>query len=93
VNDAGGAVAVTLTLGFQPRYFRVVNITDRISYEWFEGMTNPGALKQVAAGTGTLETTEAPTVSARAPHQGSGDDPSHDHPREQDVRVGSPRLM
>jgi hypothetical protein len=62
VNDAGGAVAVTLTLGFVPRYFRIVNVTDRIGYEWFDGMTSPGALKQVAAGTGTLETTEGPTI-------------------------------
>lgn len=62
VNDAGGAVAVTLSIGFVPRVFRVHNATDRISYEWYDGMTNPGAIKTAAAGTRTLETTEGPTI-------------------------------
>jgi hypothetical protein len=44
--------------------FRIHNLTDRISYEWLDGMTNPGALKTAAAGTRTLETTEGPTVNA-----------------------------
>lgn len=62
VNDAGGAVVATLSLGFVPRVFRIHNVTDRISYEWYNGMTNPGAVKTVAAGTRTLETTEGPTI-------------------------------
>lgn len=66
VNDAGGAVAVTLSLGFDPRMFRIHNVTDRISYEWYNGMTNPGAVKTAAAGTRTLETTEGPTVGTAA---------------------------
>lgn len=66
VNDAGGAVAVTLSLGFVPRMFRIHNVTDRISYEWYTGMTNPGAVKTAAAGTRTLETTEGPTVGTAA---------------------------
>ncbi len=65
-NDAGGAVAVTLTLGFDPRIFRIYNITDSISYEWFFGMTNPGAQKQVLAGTRSLQTTEGPTIGTAA---------------------------
>lgn len=66
VTDAAAAAAATVSLGFTPRYIRISNLTDRITYEWFEGMTNPGALKQAAAGTGTLETTEGPTVNAPA---------------------------
>lgn len=66
VNDAGGAVVATITLGFTPRVFRIYNVTDRIRYEWFSGMTNPGALKTAAAGTGTLETTEGPTFGTVA---------------------------
>lgn len=66
VNDAGGAVAVTLSLGFIPRVFRIHNVTDRISYEWYTGMTNPGAVKTAAAGTRTLETTEGPTIGTVA---------------------------
>jgi len=66
VNDAGGAVVATLTLGFDPRFFEIENVTDRISYRWYVGMTNPGALKTIAAGTRTLETTEGPTMGTAA---------------------------
>lgn len=63
-TDAAAAAAYTIPLGFKPRVFRIHNLTDRISYEWLDGMTNPGALKTAAAGTRTLETTEGPTVNA-----------------------------
>ena len=66
VTDASAAAAVTLTIGFVPRVFRLVNITDRITYEWYTGMTNPGAVKTVAAGTRTLETTEGFTFGTVA---------------------------
>lgn len=66
VNDAGGAVVATLSLGFVPRVFRIVNVTDRITYEWYTGMTNPGAVKTAAVGTRTLETTEGPTFGTAA---------------------------
>lgn len=66
VADAGVAIAETFTLGFTPRHIRVINLTDRVSYEWFAGMTSPGALKTAAAGTQTLETTEGITVDATA---------------------------
>lgn len=66
VNDAGGAVSVTLNIGFVPRLFRIMNVTDSISYEWMTGMTNPGATKQVLAGTRSLQTTEGPTIGTAA---------------------------
>jgi hypothetical protein len=66
VNDAGGAVAVVLSLGFDPRTFKIMNVTDSISYEWNFGMTNPGATKQVLAGTRSLQTTEGPTIGTAA---------------------------
>jgi len=65
-NDAGGAVAVVLNVGFDPRTFRIMNVTDSISYEWNAGMTNPGATKQVLAGTRSLQTTEGPTMGTAA---------------------------
>lgn len=43
--------------GFTPKYVRVVNVTDRIQVEWFEGMADDTCLKRVAAGDMTLETT------------------------------------
>ena len=65
-TDAGAAAVTVFTIGFIPRIVRWHNLTDRTSYEWFEGMTNPGALKTVAAGTRTLETTEGITVGTAA---------------------------
>lgn len=66
VNDAGGAVTAVISLGFIPRMFRLMNVTDSISYEWYTGMTNPGATKQVLAGTRSLQTTEGFTVGTAA---------------------------
>lgn len=43
--------------GFTPKYVRVVNITDRIQVEWFEGMADDTCLKRVAAGDMSIETT------------------------------------
>ena len=39
VTDAVAAVAQTFTLGFAPRKIVFNNLTDRISDEWYEGMT------------------------------------------------------
>lgn len=63
VQDATTAAALTLTLGFTPRYFRLVNLTDRITDEWFEGMASASSLHTIAAGTVTLETTNGIAVS------------------------------
>ena len=63
VTDASAAAAATLTLGFTPRYFKLVNLTDRISDEWFEGMASASSLHTVAVGTQTLETTNGIAVS------------------------------
>lgn len=64
VSDAGAAAAVTLQLGFLPRYVKFVNLTDRITDEWFEGMAAASSLHTVAAGTQTLETTNGITVGS-----------------------------
>lgn len=64
VTDAAAAAAVTLNLGFVPRYVRFVNLTDRITDEWFEGMASASSLHAVAAGTQTLEATNGIAVSA-----------------------------
>jgi hypothetical protein len=67
VTDGGSpAVAQTINLGFTPRYFRLINLTDRIEDEWFEGMAAASSLHAVAAGTGTLETTNGVTVVGNA---------------------------
>jgi hypothetical protein len=63
VTDGSAAAAATITLGFTPRYVRFVNLTDRITDEWFEGMASASSLHTVAAGTQTLETTNGIAVS------------------------------
>lgn len=65
VSDAGAAAAATISLGFVPRYVRFVNLTDRITDEWFEGMASASSLHAVAAGTLTLETTNGIAVSGQ----------------------------
>lgn len=62
-SDASAAAAVTITLGFTPRYIKFVNLTDRITEEWFEGMASASSLHTVAAGTMTLETVNGIAVS------------------------------
>lgn len=37
-TDAAAAVAQTIQLGFAPRKIKFVNLTDRITDEWYEGM-------------------------------------------------------
>jgi len=54
-TGTGDAGVIPIRVGFIPRYVKLVNLTDRISYEWFEGMTNTNVIKTVAAGTITLD--------------------------------------
>lgn len=63
LDDAGSPAAASYDVGFRPRYVRVDNVTDRIMLEWYEGMTSAHAVKTVAAGTRTLETSGGVTVS------------------------------
>jgi hypothetical protein len=62
LDDAGSPAAASYDLGYVPRYVRVENATDRIANEWFTGMTSTHAVKTVAAGTRTLETSAGVTV-------------------------------
>lgn len=54
--DTGTVAARKFVTGFTPRYVKVVNETDRIEEEWYEGMANSEGLIRVANGTGTLVT-------------------------------------
>lgn len=63
VTDGGAAAAATFNLPFTPRVVRFVNLTDRITDEWFQGMADASSLHTVAAGTVTLEATNGITVS------------------------------
>jgi hypothetical protein len=58
------AADVTLTLGFKPRYFKVINVTDRLTQEWYAGMNVGDFLETAAAGTQTLETDDKLVVNS-----------------------------
>ncbi len=62
VTDGGTAADTTFTVGFVPRKVRFVNLTDRITDEWYTGMAAYSSLHAVAAGTQTLETTNGISV-------------------------------
>lgn len=55
--DTGTAAAFTLTIGFTPRYVRVVNETDGDKIEWFEGMADAEGLKTTDTGVAAIQTT------------------------------------
>ena len=61
--DTGTVAAFKITLGFKPRYVKVVNVTSGDQMEWFEGMTAATGLKTVAAGTRTLAGSNGITVA------------------------------
>lgn len=63
VTNADAAADTTFNPGFVPRVVRWVNLTDRITDEWYEGMAADSALETAAAGTRTLETSGGITVN------------------------------
>lgn len=62
--DTGTVAARKFVTGFRPRYVKVVNETDRIQEEWFEGMADAEGLLQIANGTKTLITADGITPAA-----------------------------
>lgn len=54
-TDAVAAADTTFNFGFKPRLVQFVNLTDRITEEWFEGMAATNVLHTVAAGTRTID--------------------------------------
>lgn len=63
-TDSATAANTDFALGFKPRYVKFVNLTDRITDEWWEGMAADNALHTVAAGTRTLATSGGITVAS-----------------------------
>lgn len=64
--DTGTVAAYQFTLGFKPRYVKVVNLAATGgSLEWFEGMADASAFKRDTAGDMTVITTLGITVDAR----------------------------
>lgn len=63
-KDTGTVKKSVVKLGFLPRHVKLIDATNRISYEWYEGMAADSAIKQAANGDTTLETSNGITVSA-----------------------------
>lgn len=62
--DTGTVAAYTFVLGFKPRYIRLVNLAATgARLEYFEGMADASAYKEVAAGDGAIITSNGITVS------------------------------
>lgn len=71
VTDSGAAADTTFTIGFIPRVIRWVNLTDRITLEWYAGMSSTvQSIRTVAAGTRTLDTSSFITVAASPVNSG-----------------------
>ena len=62
-NASIAAGVLTVTFGFVPSRVKVVNVTQRIACEWFEGMNQGDYLKTLANGTVSLETGDALTIT------------------------------
>lgn len=64
VTTSATAAANTFNFGFVPRVVKVINLTDSIMNEWFEGMAAASSVKTVLNGTRSLETSDGLTVYA-----------------------------
>jgi hypothetical protein len=62
-DDAGSPAAMSIDVGFTPRYVQMVNQTTRVMNEWFSGMTSGHAVKTLAAGTRSNEASGGIVVS------------------------------
>ena len=61
--DSGTAAAFKITLGFKPRYVRVVNEDGDCYEEWFEGMADAESMKMLTGGTYAKMTSHGITVA------------------------------
>jgi hypothetical protein len=63
-TDAVAAADTTFDFGFKPREVRFVNITDRLTYEWAEGIPATNTLDTAANGDRTLGNSTTIAVSS-----------------------------
>ncbi len=63
--DNGTVAATAFTVGFQPRYVKVVNVDSGDMFEWYEGMAAASACKTLGStGVRSKVTSNGITVSA-----------------------------
>ena len=66
IVTSGTAVDSTIALGFKPKYFRIHNITDHLTDEWFEGMIPDYTIHTLAAGDTTYVNSNGFTIDDNA---------------------------
>lgn len=59
IDVAGSPAVANLAVGFPARHVRLLNQTDNILLEWFEGMAANSAIQTAANGARTVVTTPA----------------------------------
>lgn len=52
------ATDLTITLGWQPKYFMLMGLVNLIKQEWYEGMNQGDVIETAANGTVSLETSD-----------------------------------
>jgi len=62
--DTGTAAAFKITVGFQPRFVRVINEDGDCHEEWYEGMADAESMKMLTGGTYAKMTTHGITVAS-----------------------------
>src|ERR1035437_8717954 len=55
-NASFASSVLTLTLGFAPRYFKIINVTSGSYQEWYEGMGLTSCIESITGGAPSLET-------------------------------------
>jgi len=63
--DAASPSAFTLTIGFKPRYVKIVNETSKHVEEWFEGMADAEAFQSTSTGQKAMITSSGITPTTR----------------------------
>lgn len=61
----GSAGTASITLGFSPRFIRIVDETTQEDYTWIDVMGAVDVLQRVDAGTAAMDTTQLVTASGR----------------------------
>ncbi len=62
-GHTGDGTLLTVTLGFKPQHVTLINTTDAVRFEKIDGMADNATFETVTAGTSTIDTTSAITLT------------------------------
>ena len=55
ILDTGTVAAMKITLGWKPRYVRILNVTGLVVEEWVEGMSDANGFLGIDSGAGAVD--------------------------------------